>query len=625
VPTPAWSAERTITGTATSHTITLPASGVNAGQLITIWCSTQESADAGAPATPAGYTQRWSLGHASSFRPRITCVYKIADGSEDSDVVTFTWGTSVETHIVAVGWDDVDTTTPFDTTRTGPTNGSSNPDPASITTVTPNAVVLGVIAGNRSPTPSVTLSSGFSTVYSQVPDARAFVIESIVKATPGAVNPSALTWTPIDNHTTVTDALRPASGVDLDVTGSGGVVVGGEATVALTGGVLSVTGSGGVVVGGEAIVLPTLPETDLDTTHDDDHIDHHGLIHAIANRLLDATGAGDALTKTAATETLASLTAIQPHYVLSAQTLDHAHTVAGAVGVTITAATRVVRVTASANITGLTITGHDLIGLTHSELRILIEATASINVDLSGVDHIIGTVPATMVNGDRFSLRLQRWETPLTPLAVAATKTSTSDTPTTAHQVRMPDVVTAGQTLLAFLAANSDTTFTRTGWTQLAHLTGEPGTLDVWRKTGDATGTEGGTDVVFTSAAPFTALQPAAFITATVDGHHGDITVATASPAISNQPDPPPVTAAWGSAQNLFMAVHARRNANSLVTAYPAGYTGGVDARRVNSGGGAVGIGLAHRLVIAATENPGPFTVSASERWLAATLALRPA
>jgi hypothetical protein len=85
------------------------------------------------------------------------------------------------------------------------------------------------------------------------------------------------------------------------------------------------------------------------------------------------------------------------------------------------------------------------------------------------------------------------------------------------------------------------------------------------------------------------------------------------------------VTAAWGSAQNLFMAVHARRNANSLVTAYPAGYTGGVDARRVNTGGGAVGIGLAHRLVIAATENPGPFTVSASERWLAATLALRPA
>jgi hypothetical protein len=209
-----WTAETTITGSATSHTITLPSAGINAGQLILIWCSTQTSSDAGAPATPAGYSLRWSLGHASSFRPRVTCFYRIADGSEEDDVVTLDWGaTSVITHAVAVGLSGVDTTTPFDVTQTGPTNGGSNPDPASITPVTDGAWVLAIVAGNRvGGTSTPTISTGYSTAFTQAPDERALVITYKELATAAADNPSAWTWTPIDNHTTVTDALRPAGG-----------------------------------------------------------------------------------------------------------------------------------------------------------------------------------------------------------------------------------------------------------------------------------------------------------------------------------------------------------------------------------------------------------------------------
>jgi hypothetical protein len=236
------SSETTLTGTATSHAITLP-TGIEAGDIINIYCSTQESSDAGAPTTPSGYTQRWSLGHSSSFKPRITSVWKLADGSEDSTSVTFTWGTLVETHIVALVWRGVNPGTPFDVTQTGPTSGASNPDPASIATATDGAVVLAIVAANRTPTPSVTISSGYTLAFSQVPDNRAFVIAYKTVGTAGADDPAAYAWATLDNSTTVTDALRPFTGGSAALTMAlavdGGTAVptlyeGGAAAMAIT-------------------------------------------------------------------------------------------------------------------------------------------------------------------------------------------------------------------------------------------------------------------------------------------------------------------------------------------------------------------------------------------------------
>lgn len=175
-----------LTGNATSHNITLP-TGIDAGDLIVIWVSTQDSTDPGAPTTPSGYTQRWSQGHASSFRPKITAVYRVADGSEDGATVTFTWGVAVDIVAAWAVFDGVDTTTPWDTTATGPTNGTSNPDPSPITPATGGAWVLEVIQINLPAGTAVTgPSTGFTNLVNQTGATKAMIVA--YQATPAATD-----------------------------------------------------------------------------------------------------------------------------------------------------------------------------------------------------------------------------------------------------------------------------------------------------------------------------------------------------------------------------------------------------------------------------------------------------
>lgn len=194
---------------ATTRNIVLP-TGIVAGDFIIIWSSTQDSASPGAPTAP-GFTQRWSLGHASAFRPLITCLYKVAVGTESGTTVTLTWGSSLDNSLVCGVFRGVNLVTPFDATQTGPTNGTSNPDPAAITTVTDNAWVLVVAAANRPGGLSTpTISDFYTTGFTQVPDERGLVVTYRERAVAAAGDPTAWAWTPLDHHTTVTDALRPA-------------------------------------------------------------------------------------------------------------------------------------------------------------------------------------------------------------------------------------------------------------------------------------------------------------------------------------------------------------------------------------------------------------------------------
>lgn len=213
------------TSSSTTHSITLP-TGIQADDLICIWANTQSSTSDGAP-TATGYTQRYSQGAASSFRPLITLLYKKATDTSDSGAsVTLTWGVSCDANMVAVVFRGVDTTTPFDATEPSSTSGGSNPDPASITTATDGAWVLAVVDGNRTPTSTPTISTGYATAVTQVPADKSCIVTYKEVTTAGAENPGAWTWTPIDNHTATTTALRPASG------GGGGT--GGTGTAAPT-------------------------------------------------------------------------------------------------------------------------------------------------------------------------------------------------------------------------------------------------------------------------------------------------------------------------------------------------------------------------------------------------------
>lgn len=188
------SSELTITSSGTSHDITLPAT-IEAGDLILVYCATQSFTDAGTPSTPSGYTLRWSLGHQSANKPRITCFYRVADGTEDSTNVTLDWGsTSVSTHAVALVYDGVHTTSPFDVTQTGPTSGTNHPNPAPISPITDGALAVAVVAGYLAAgTGSPTTSSGWTSAFDQSGDTGAFVI--ITKEIPDAGAPHIATMT----------------------------------------------------------------------------------------------------------------------------------------------------------------------------------------------------------------------------------------------------------------------------------------------------------------------------------------------------------------------------------------------------------------------------------------------
>lgn len=202
-----------IGATLSSHSITLP-TGIASGDLILILTGTQDSSSAGPITTPSGFTRRWHGGHSGSFIPYLTAVYKVAAGTESGASVTITWPSgSYDVCAVAAVFRGVDTSTPFDATEPSFSGGGSNPNPGAITTVTNGAWVLAVANGNRpggisTPTPP----SGFTSVIHQATGGadRGFALARKEKATAGSDDPAAFGWSPIDNSTAITLALRPA-------------------------------------------------------------------------------------------------------------------------------------------------------------------------------------------------------------------------------------------------------------------------------------------------------------------------------------------------------------------------------------------------------------------------------
>lgn len=202
-------AETTYTGSnVTSINVPLPAISILAGDLIEITVATQESPTAAKPDTPSGYTERHDGGAVTAFIPRITGFSKKATGGE-SGSVTVSWPSGTPRPYASCKvWRGVHGTTPYDATATTAT-GSSNIDPASITTVTNNAVVVVSAAGNKTPATASTISSGFTSAIDQDAVVRGLVECYKLKATAGAENPAAYTWA-TDNSAAITYALRPA-------------------------------------------------------------------------------------------------------------------------------------------------------------------------------------------------------------------------------------------------------------------------------------------------------------------------------------------------------------------------------------------------------------------------------
>lgn len=148
----------------------------------------------------------------------------------------------------------------------------------------------------------------------------------------------------------------------------------------------------------------TLPEGDLTT----DHITHHTTLHDLLNLLgPDITAAGRVLM----VESLGTPNAVggrSPMELMTGHLLTVTHSVAGALTIPLARETRAVVVTASANITSGVITNGSLAG-DWFELPVLLKATASITVDLTGITTVGPAVPGSMVNTDAVPFRAMVW------------------------------------------------------------------------------------------------------------------------------------------------------------------------------------------------------------------------
>ena len=208
------------------------------------------------------------------------------------------------------------------------------------------------------------------------------------------------------------------------------------------------------------------------------------------------------------------------------------------------------------------------------------------------------------------------------PVVASVTETAFG-TDTTDHYIDMPATVNAGDLLILLFTNDRDATVTTPGgWTELASDASGPHIrLSVYHKM--AAGTEGGTTVNFiTSAAEEAAAQ-----VYKITNWHGTTPpeISTPETGTNMSPDPAPLDpAGWDIADTLWIAVAGQDRGNQPGTpAYPAGYTDGIST--LSSGGnGCCQTRSAHRMLAIASENPGDFTISASEQWVAFTIAVRP-
>lgn len=158
----------------------------------------------------------------------------------------------------------------------------------------------------------------------------------------------------------------------------------------------------------------TLPEVDLGLLDVQDHKEHHATMHDLWNKLLvDATLEGEVLMKTSPGTGAATVGTAQPHFTFASQIRTFTHSSPGPLAISATRQTRAIRVNASADITGLSLTGLELVGDGFSQVWVRILATsASLSLDLSsGIVEVVGSPPTTLSLGEAARFIVQRWDT----------------------------------------------------------------------------------------------------------------------------------------------------------------------------------------------------------------------
>ncbi len=190
----------------------------------------------------------------------------------------------------------------------------------------------------------------------------------------------------------------------------------------------------------------------------------------------------------------------------------------------------------------------------------------------------------------------------------------------TSDVVNLPASIAAGDLVLEFHFKDDNSTYTYpAGWVEIKELHPHADNVSMGVAYRIAAGAL--TTVTVTTGADESFEAIACRIPAA--GWHGTTPpeISTGASGSNTTPDPDTVTPSWGSADNLFIAVEGS-DPNAAVSAYPTNYslyqTPTTNVALTPSGA------VAARALAATSDNPGTFTISASDEWVAATVVVRP-
>jgi len=197
---------------------------------------------------------------------------------------------------------------------------------------------------------------------------------------------------------------------------------------------------------------------------------------------------------------------------------------------------------------------------------------------------------------------------------------------TTGHAVAMPATVNVGDLLIILFIGEGGGVCNNTpsGWTLLWQEDGSGATFCAYAI--DAIGDEDSTTVDVTTSLVTNAAVQTYRISGWVGTLSGLESAFDTGATDSTTPDPDSLTASWGVDDNLWIAWMGAINDAETCSAYPTNFDDNQTQTVADSGVNDSAEGCsATRNLNTATQDPGTFTISDSESWMAATLVVQPA
>jgi hypothetical protein len=181
---------------------------------------------------------------------------------------------------------------------------------------------------------------------------------------------------------------------------------------------------------------------------------------------------------------------------------------------------------------------------------------------------------------------------------------------TTSHTINLQSNIVAGDLLLVLFSSVNGQGGTPSGWTKDP----DHDQIKLYSKT--ASGSEGATETITTTNA-----TGSSHTSYRISGWNSFETAFFNGPN-NTTPDPPSLSPSWGAKDTLWLACFGESNGNRQVSTYPSNYSSGRNDYWDSNDGS--GVGSAIRVLNAASEDPGNFTLNANDLWDGLTIAVEP-